>query len=163
MINRRVAMKHSQTGKGKMVFDGEIIREGKNAEEMYSKLNDLRVDVDLVIFYIENYLSPKYADREPFINNDLYERISHMELWHSDNIAEYIKAMEYKEFLQTPYWKDISDYKKKMANNRCQLCNKKGVLHTHHRTYSIHGYEINNLDDLIVLCEDCHKKFHNKG
>jgi 5-methylcytosine-specific restriction endonuclease McrA len=147
-----------------MVFNTEIKRDGKNAEEMYCKLNDLQVDVKIVLWYIESYLCTEYTDKEKAYNDlDLHDHLEHMERWHSDNIAEYIKAMEYKDFLQTPYWKNISEYKKKLANNRCQLCNRGGELHTHHRTYSIHGYEIKNLDDLVVLCKKCHAKFHNKG
>ena len=145
-----------------MTFNVDIKRNGKNAEELYCKLNDLDTDVKLVIWYIDHYLNPEHEGDEEESNEDLYTRLRFMKLWHSDNVAEYIRAMEYKDFLQSPYWKDISEYKKKTAGNRCQLCNKREVLNTHHRTYSIHGYEILNLDDLIVLCEQCHTKFHNK-
>lgn len=107
------------------------------------------------IYFISHYLNSKCE----YINNihdlDILKR-------ESLYITKYISLMDYKEFLQTPYWKIISEYKKVQAKNKCQLCNKEGLLHTHHRTYEIRGNEINNLDDLIVLCDKCHAKHHNK-
>lgn len=67
-------------------------------------------------------------------------------------------------FLRTPYWNAISLYAKSKANFSCQLCNSKENLRTHHRTYERHGYEHRDeviKQDLIVLCDDCHSKFHD--
>ena len=72
------------------------------------------------------------------------------------------KEMSYDQFLSSPYWKVISAYKKLQAGYRCQLCNSSERLAVHHRTYENHGYEIEHLDDLVVLCERCHSKFHGK-
>lgn len=45
-------------------------------------------------------------------------------------------------------------------NYTCQCCKtKKGALHVHHITYRSNGGG-DDLDNLIVLCEDCHKKLH---
>lgn len=81
-----------------------------------------------------------------------------------DLVADYIKNMSYQDFLNTSYWKTISNYKKQKSNHRCMLCNNNNNLRTHHKSYERHGYEhrievIN--EDLIVLCDDCHKKFHD--
>lgn len=79
-----------------------------------------------------------------------------------DYIANVIKSnMSYKEFLTTPYWKAVAQKKKQQAGYRCELCNSKTYLNVHHRTYENHGYEMDHLQDLIVLCNDCHKKFHD--
>jgi len=70
--------------------------------------------------------------------------------------------MEYSDFLKTPYWKGVSEKKKSQAEFKCQLCSSNANLATHHRTYETHGYEINYLKDLIVLCKECHSKFHEE-
>ena len=69
---------------------------------------------------------------------------------------------DYKEYLQSPQWKSLTAKKRKEAGNKCQLCNDGEVtLHVHHRTYENIYKE--SMEDLIVLCENCHKKFHDKG
>jgi hypothetical protein len=68
--------------------------------------------------------------------------------------------MNYKEYLETEHWKELSEKTKELAGNLCQLCNSDGELHAHHRTYDRLGEELPG--DLICLCSDCHKKFHNK-
>lgn len=78
-----------------------------------------------------------------------------------DIIAGYIKNMNYYEFLKTPYWKAVSERKRRSANFKCQLCNSKLNIVTHHKTYEIRGYEHENLDQLIVLCKKCHEKHHD--
>ncbi len=64
-------------------------------------------------------------------------------------------------FLETPYWKAIAAHTKFRAGYRCQLCNSRMGLVTHHRDYGIHGREHAHIYDLIVLCSYCHQKFHD--
>jgi len=71
-----------------------------------------------------------------------------------------LKYMPYPEYLKTEHWKEVSQRARKRANFKCQLCNSSGLLHVHHRTYENRGQENNS--DLIVLCEKCHAKFHDK-
>lgn len=69
---------------------------------------------------------------------------------------------DYQEYIKSPEWKTTSNKAKERAGYRCQLCNRKGTystLHTHHRTYERLGLEFD--DDLIVLCNKCHKKHHD--
>jgi hypothetical protein len=89
--------------------------------------------------------------------------------WHIFNkyvdnffIKKYIKNMNYYDFLKTPYWKIVSKKAKEFCGYRCMLCNSSNNLHTHHRTYEHHGEEHRYIkEDLIVLCKECHSKFHN--
>jgi hypothetical protein len=67
-------------------------------------------------------------------------------------------AMPYQEYLNTSEWQDRRKLKLKDAGYRCQLRNSAGILNAHHRTYEDRGNE--PLNDLIVLCEPCHKRFH---
>ena len=73
---------------------------------------------------------------------------------------EELKAMPYDEYLQTPEWSEKREKALRRAEHRCQICNSSGFLHVHHRTYENRGDE--RLEDLAVLCEDCHKLYHYK-
>ena len=68
---------------------------------------------------------------------------------------------EYRNYLQSGEWQGIKRLVNQRANNRCQLCNGTGVLHVHHRTYDRIMNE--HPDDLILLCEKCHSRFHDLG
>lgn len=109
-----------------------------------------------------------YLDPNKYWNEGIkpYLKVNEMKLLHNRSdeklISNHIKAMDYSEFLKTPYWKAIAEYKRNRADMRCELCNSVGLLNVHHRTYVIHGNELYNMDDLIVLCQDCHSKFHDK-
>jgi hypothetical protein len=63
----------------------------------------------------------------------------------------------YEIYLQSPEWKAKASALKK-ENPNCSICNRKGTLHTHHRTYVRCGKE--DKFDLVVLCADCHALFH---
>jgi len=42
----------------------------------------------------------------------------------------------------------------------CAFCGKKHNLHVHHKNYKTLFDE--DMDDLLVLCEPCHMKIHNR-
>jgi len=75
-------------------------------------------------------------------------------------VIQELRAMPYKEYLQTEHWQALRYDSLKRAGFQCELCASKGELHVHHKTYERHGYEYKK--DLIVLCANCHAKFHNK-
>lgn len=109
--------------------------------------------------YIAMYLNPNGR-----LDKTLNERIQ--QIMNADVnwcvVAYHIQKMNYHNFLKTPYWKTIASYTKYKAGNRCQLCNSSEKLATHHRNYAIHGYEHANMQELTVLCDFCHNKFHNR-
>jgi hypothetical protein len=73
-----------------------------------------------------------------------------------------LQTMPYREYLQTPEWQEKRKQKLRSARYRCQVCNTgKTELNVHHRTYERRGNE--HLNDLIVLCKDCHSLFHQQG
>jgi len=73
-----------------------------------------------------------------------------------------LRAMPYREYLQTPEWQARRARHLKSAGFRCQVCNAVGVqLDVHHRTYERRGSEY--FKDLIALCRTCHKLFHREG
>lgn len=72
-----------------------------------------------------------------------------------------LKNMPYSEYLQTPEWQETRKQALKDANYQCALCPATNrVLHVHHRTYERLGEE--RPEDLTVLCDKCHEKFHTK-
>lgn len=84
---------------------------------------------------------------------------------------EYIKEVgaqeqrkpDYYEYLNSPEWKKKSRAAKRREEYRCQLCYRhqdEVQLDAHHRTYERLGHE--KPTDIVVLCHDCHGKFHNK-
>ncbi|RJQ29206.1 HNH endonuclease [Candidatus Parcubacteria bacterium] len=79
----------------------------------------------------------------------------------TDEIAA-LKAMPYSEYLTTKHWKSIARRARLRAKHKCQLCNNTGESHVHHRHYKTIGEE-SIINDLIVLCADCHAKFHGTG
>ena len=68
--------------------------------------------------------------------------------------------MNYKDYLNSNHW---IEFRRKIYSTRkiCQGCSSsKKKLNIHHRNYKSLGKETE--DDIIVLCEECHNRFHNK-
>lgn len=79
---------------------------------------------------------------------------------HAERLRE-LQYMPYAEYLRTPEWRATRDEAVKRARGCCQTCSSTDRLNVHHRTYLRRGHEY--LSDLIVLCEPCHKIFHDNG
>lgn len=73
---------------------------------------------------------------------------------------EELKTMPYKKYLKTHHWLITRDLALERAEYKCQLCASKESLNVHHNTYENRGCEKD--EDLVVLCENCHAKFHDK-
>jgi 5-methylcytosine-specific restriction endonuclease McrA len=72
-----------------------------------------------------------------------------------------LKTLPYQEYLQTKHWKELRQKMLKKAKHKCRLCHAENkTLNVHHKTYKHIGNE--KLTDLIVLCQDCHAKHHDK-
>ena len=73
------------------------------------------------------------------------------------------RTKRYAEYIETPGWAAKAQAAKQRAGQKCQLCGAKRKdvqLHAHHNTYQRLGREKNT--DLLVLCEPCHSKHHDK-
>jgi len=73
------------------------------------------------------------------------------------------RKMNYREYLKTEHWQNCRDEMLCLSNHRCFLCNAPShetQLQVHHKSYERLGNE--HIMDLIVLCADCHAKFHDK-
>jgi len=70
-----------------------------------------------------------------------------------------LRSIPYDAYLKTEHWARMREKALDYAGHRCQLCySASEPLHVHHRTYDRLGREL--LSDLVVLCEDCHERFH---
>ena len=74
------------------------------------------------------------------------------------------KFPAWKEQIKSPKWQKKRLEVLNLRGFKCEECgNEDKTLHVHHRFY-INGRLIHEYDNdvLQVLCEDCHKKEHNK-
>lgn len=71
---------------------------------------------------------------------------------------ERLRSMPYKDYLKTEHWQTVREAALERAEHRCQACNDATKLHVHHRTYERRGEE--NPTDVVALCADCHRVFH---
>ncbi len=97
------------------------------------------------------------------IAHDEQRRIDNEAEWEErrtqeQRVLHILKTMPYAEYLRTVHWDEIRRGALRRARYRCQLCNKQGVLHVHHRTYDRRGEE--RWNDVIVLCANCHGEHH---
>lgn len=122
---------------------------------------NLKKTSENTFYYLENYLNPDKKWDKEIIPKQRINQIRYAEVnWKT--VSDHIKGMGYQNFLKTSYWKAIAAHTKYRAGYRCQLCNSAYDLVTHHRNYDIHGREHAHIHELIVLCDNCHSKFHEK-
>lgn len=109
--------------------------------------------------FCENYLDPERAWNK---STPHIQRWNAIESGTRFDVSAEIKALEYSEFLKTPFWKAVAWRVKKRAGFRCQTCGTSSGLDAHHRSYELHGYEhtYEGMKELIALCRECHVKFH---
>lgn len=76
------------------------------------------------------------------------------------------RQIDYAAYLASPEWQQRRAYYYAKALFRCELCGWESAagsggrgLNVHHRTYARLGREFDA--DVIVLCRDCHAKFHD--
>jgi hypothetical protein len=76
-----------------------------------------------------------------------------------ERLAE-LRAIPYEAYLTTPEWRRRRDRALVLASWQCQRrgCLSKRQLQVHHRTYERLGIELD--DDLVVLCDPCHRREH---
>lgn len=69
--------------------------------------------------------------------------------------------MRYKRFLRSEYWKHVRELCFELNGKICGVCRVTSRLQVHHTTYDHRGSEHRHMEDLVVLCESCHKEEHN--
>jgi len=97
--------------------------------------------------------------------DDLHKKISLIEpyydrvkaIYENARLAE-LKSMDYKIYLKTDGWQRKRLDAIENARGVCEICGSGVDIQVHHKTYERRGEELP--EDLIVLCEQCHKKEH---
>lgn len=130
----------------------------KKIKEAFDKDRYLKYMIDI----FKGYLIDEYDDivekRIGFIKNKFHLIPS----VYTATDYNLLKSMRYKDFLRTTYWHIVRSHILEIYRNKCVLCDSEHRLNVHHKSYIGHGYEHGCLEDLIVLCKDCHAKFHDK-
>lgn len=76
-----------------------------------------------------------------------------------DSVGDFLKNnISYKEYLQEDHWQFIRKLALKRADFQCERCKTAINLNVHHITYENLNHE--KPEDVIVLCENCHKTIH---
>lgn len=78
----------------------------------------------------------------------------------AEDIMFFYSKVDYNEYMKSEGWANKRKEALDRAHNRCQLCALEYNLRVHHNSYSNLGDE--REEDLIVLCDECHKKYHGK-
>ncbi len=74
--------------------------------------------------------------------------------------------LDYEAYLQTPEWQMKRLERLKMDDFRCARCGADknvSVLHIHHTSYERWPYNEDVANDLITLCDRCHRRLHAYG
>ena len=75
-----------------------------------------------------------------------------------------LKRMPYSQFLKTAFWAAVKQRIHERDQKMCQMCGdeRRTRLEVHHRRYEHHGHEDLHLEDLILLCDECHEDVTRK-
>jgi 5-methylcytosine-specific restriction endonuclease McrA len=65
---------------------------------------------------------------------------------------------DYTAYLRSPEWNARRRAALKRAGFKCSRCPSTTRLHVHHKSYERLGEELPR--DLLVLCDQCHRKEH---
>lgn len=73
-----------------------------------------------------------------------------------------LRSLPYQEYLKSDHWQTVRSLALERAEHKCAVCDSTQALNVHHKRYDHRGEEQDYIDDLIVLCQSCHAKFHDK-
>lgn len=76
------------------------------------------------------------------------------------NINDDRVSYEYRQYLNSGKWRDISENIKYRDGNACRLCGSRKKLEVHHMNSRYRFHEEKHPECLITLCADCHMKIH---
>lgn len=149
--------------------------DGEPRKEVLSKISEYKLDI------IQSFMfggpNKNFGDNRPFVNTAIKQVCQFAYVWMTELdeetrklIIQYYlfpddggRAREYQDYLDSPVWKYIASIAKLCSNFTCGMCGKEfypSYLHVHHHSYTHLGSELNYMDDISVLCKDCHQKLH---
>lgn len=132
----------------------------KSAIEIYKSVTRLKTSLlnpyDKDVF---NIIFPKYP---VLTRREQKVAMAFLHKYTTAKMSEYMNTMEYKRFLNTTYWHMVSIIVRSRYKYHCCICGKKAdkYLDTHHLSYEHKGYEFKYLNDLVLVCRNCHHDLH---
>ncbi|PQO28079.1 hypothetical protein C5Y96_17050 [Blastopirellula marina] len=74
---------------------------------------------------------------------------------------------KYEDYLGSDEWRAIRRAKVQQAAGRCERCSANDCQedrgdHMHHLTYAHIYDEANHMDDLMLVCKECHEYLHGR-
>jgi len=67
--------------------------------------------------------------------------------------------MNYRTYLNSKQWKKLRQSARFRAGNQCEMCKEGGAEHVHHIRYP-KRFKDDHIDNLVVVCKNCHEKLH---
>lgn len=71
-----------------------------------------------------------------------------------------VASINLSAWYQSPLWKQTTKLMRYL-HPRCEVCGTTSSLQVHHKTYKHLGTEILHIEDLMVLCDRCHREAHD--
>jgi len=99
----------------------------------------------------------KERDKKEKAKRPKIKRIKNKPIYES---YEQLIKLKYKDFLLSKYWQYVRGKVLKRDKFKCVICSSKDGLQVHHDTYKNHFKELENLQDLMTLCSNCHNEHH---
>lgn len=70
---------------------------------------------------------------------------------------------EYESYLRSNKWLSKKNEVFGLKGRKCQRCSSEERLHVHHACYDRFGGDEDILNDLFVLCDNCHNEYHRRN
>lgn len=117
-------------------------------------------------YWFENFFNGAdilFSENKFFSKNYAVDSVSISRVKEALTIFKTLNRLDggYQDYLQTIKWKRIRN-RKLSEIPFCQVCGATNHLEVHHCTYAHICDEDNHMNDLTVLCHNCHSLFHSK-
>ena len=139
-----------------------VINAGKEIDvNIFANINNKWVDISKILPGDEICIYVSTVFNKDKYKNNIYLLIKNNGKFDKDRSFIIFSILNgYKDYLKTYDWNKTRKETLKYSGYKCQLCGKNNIkLNIHHNTYENLGKE--EKEDLIALCCECHKKFHN--
>lgn len=143
-------------------------------EKVLKEISEWKLDHVQEYLYGENnflgdcgaFVNPAIKQAERFMYiwmHELSEEARKIIIFHKLQGLDEYDDISYNKYTNSPLWKYMSSVFKMIYGYNCARCKKKFYpvyLVVHHLSYDHVGSEFDHLDEIQVLCKDCHMKIH---
>ncbi len=98
------------------------------------------------------------------LHDELYDRMEGDAMRRPVQVA-WNRSLKYANFRRSMYWIYVREqvYLSYRGRYHCTMCTRRDLpVDVHHKTYEHYGDELNHLEDLTLLCRECHQKVHGR-